>query len=98
MFYMFAVMFGLSYGGFTLLLPVVTAELFGLASLGIIIGAITFMTTLGDAVGAPVSGTIFDTTGSYQLAFLTIIGICTVAVILSVFLLRYQGKTDSVRG
>jgi sugar phosphate permease len=98
MFYMFAVMFGLSYGGFTLLLPVVTAELFGLASLGIIIGAITFMTTLGDAVGAPVSGTMFDTTGSYQLAFLTIIGICTVAVILSVFLLRYQGKTDSVRG
>ena len=98
MFYVFAVIFGLSYGGFTLLLPVVTAELFGLASLGIIIGGITFMTTLGDAVGAPVSGTIFDITGSYRLAFLTIIGICTVAVILSVFLLRYKGKTDSVRG
>jgi len=98
MFYVFAVMFGLSYGGFTLLLPVVTAELFGLASFGVIIGSITFMTTLGDAVGAPVSGTIFDITGSYRLAFLTIIVICTVAVILSVFLLRYKGKTDSVRG
>ena len=96
MFYVFAVMFGLSYGGFTLLLPVVTAELFGLASLGVIIGGITFMTTLGDATGAPVSGTIFDITGSYRPAFLTIIGICTVAVILSVFLLRYKGKTDSV--
>jgi len=64
MFYVFAVMFGLSYGGFTLLLPVVTAELFGLASLGVLIGGITFMTTLGDAVGAPVSGTIFDITAA----------------------------------
>ena len=94
MFYVFAVIFGFANGGFTTLFPVVTAELFGLASLGAIIGGFVIFATLGEALGAPVSGTIFDVTGSYRLAFLTCIGTSTVAVIISVFLLRYKGKTS----
>jgi MFS family permease len=94
MFYVFAVIFGFANGGFTTLFPVVTAELFGLASLGAIIGGFVIFATLGEALGAPISGTIFDVTGSYRLAFLTCIGTSTVAVIISVFLLRYKGKTS----
>jgi MFS family permease len=97
MFYVFAVIFGLSYGGFTLLIPVVTAELFGLASIGVIIGGITFLTTIGDAVGAPVTGSIFDITGSYRIAFLICIAICATAVILSLVLLKSKGKTGIVK-
>ncbi len=93
MFYVFAVIFGFANGGFTTLFSVVTAELFGLASLGAIIGGFVIFATLGEALGAPVSGTIFDITGSYRVAFLISIGTSTVAVIISLFLLRYKGKT-----
>lgn len=94
MFYVFAVIFGFANGGFTTLFSVVTAELFGLASLGAIIGGFVIFATLGEALGAPISGTIFDITGSYRVAFLLSIGTSTVAVIISVFLLRYKGKTS----
>lgn len=93
MFYVFAVIFGFANGGFTTLFSVVTAELFGLASLGAIIGGFVIFATLGEALGAPVSGTVFDITGSYRVAFLISIGTSTVAVIISLFLLRYKGKT-----
>jgi MFS family permease len=97
MFYVFAVLFGLANGGFMTLLPLVTAELFGLASLGVILGGVTFVGLIGEAIGAPLSGTIFDITGSYSLAFLICIGICTVAIIVSLVLLRHKGKAGMVR-
>jgi len=92
MFYVFAVAFGLANGGFMTLLPLVTAELFGLASLGVILGGLMFVGLVGEAVGAPLSGTIFDITGSYRLAFIITIAFCAVSVILSLVLLRYKGK------
>jgi MFS family permease len=98
MFYVFAVAFGLANGGFMTLLTLVTAELFGLVSLGIILGGLTFVGLIGEAVGAPLSGTIFDITGSYRIAFLICIGICAAAIILSLVLLRYKGKIGTARG
>jgi sugar phosphate permease len=95
MFYVFAVVFGLAAGGFITLLPIVTAELFGMASLGAIIGGITFLTTIGDATGAPVAGSIFDNTGSYDLAFLICVVVSAIAFILSLILLRYKRKTST---
>jgi MFS family permease len=92
MFYVFAVVFGLANGGFTTLLPIVTADLFGLVSLGVIIGSVGTFGRLGEAIGAPLGGSIFDITGSYNLAFLIGIGICTVALILSLALLSHRGK------
>ena len=62
MFYVFAVIFGLSYGGLVTLLPVITAELFGVVSLGVILGGLTFVGTIGEALGPPISGSIFDIT------------------------------------
>jgi len=94
MFYVFAAVFGLANGGFTTLLPVVSAELFGLVSLGVIIGGLGIFATLGEALGAPLSGTIFDISGSYRVAFLICIGLSTVAVILSSVLLKSKGKTS----
>jgi MFS family permease len=97
MFYVFAVLFGLANGGFTTLIPVISAELFGLVSLGVIIGALGIFMTLGEAIGAPVSGIVFDITGSYRIAFLICIGISAAAVILSLVLLRHKGKTGMAK-
>ena len=52
---------------------------------------------IGEALGAPLTGSIFDITGSYRLAFLISIGISAVAVILSLVLLRHEGITGMVR-
>jgi len=93
MFYVFAGVFGLANGGSTTLLPVVAAEFFGLVSLGVIIGGLGVFGRLGEAIGPILTGSIFDITGSYRLAFLICIGICAVAVILSLVLLKYKGRT-----
>jgi OFA family oxalate/formate antiporter-like MFS transporter len=92
MFYLFAVLFGLSYGGFMTLLPVVAAELFGLSSLGAIIGGISFVSEIGEGAGPPLSGSIYDITRSYQTAFLVCAIICAAAIALTLALLRYKAK------
>ena len=97
MFYVFAVVFGLAYGGIVSLLTVVAAELFGLKFLGTVLGGLFLIGLIGGAVGAPLSGSIFDITGSYGLAFLICVVICSVAVILSLILLRYKRKAGMTR-
>ncbi|MFC1943418.1 MFS transporter [Chloroflexota bacterium] len=98
MFYAFALVFGLAFGGVTLLLPVVSIELFGVRFLGAIFGAVLFFGTAGSAVGAPLSGFVFDITGSYILAFKINAAAGMLTIILSQILLRYKSKeTDQHR-
>jgi MFS family permease len=92
MFYVFALAFGLATGGVIPLLTMVPAELFGVRLLGAIIGSFFLFGTSGGALGAPSAGLIFDTTGSYKLAFGIDIIIGLLAVTLSLVLLRYKGK------
>lgn len=70
MLYLFAIIFGFTYGGFSALEQPVIADLFGLRSLGLLSGFIGWGFTVGGAVGPWLGGRIFDIFGSYQLAFL----------------------------
>lgn len=88
MFYVFAVIFGVAYGGIISLQSLVTAELFGLSSLGIVFGSLMFFGTIGGAIGPPLAGTIFDVTGGYNLAFLICVIIGALAIIFSLILLK----------
>lgn len=90
-FYIFAVVFGLAYGGIVPLETAVTAELFGVKSLGIILASLELLPAIGAASGAPLAGSIFDVTGSYSLAFLISTIISVLAIILSLILLRAKG-------
>ena len=92
MFYVFAVVFGLAWGGVAPLLTLVLAELFGLKFLGAIFGVGMFVSTLGGALGAPFAGYIFDVTGSYSPAFSTSVALAALAIVLSLVLLRYKGE------
>ena len=85
--YLFAVIFGFGYGSLFSLFPAMIAELFGTSSHGAIYGAITFLGTMGEASGAPISGYIFDTTGSYQIAFL-ICGLVSITGMILTLLIR----------
>jgi fucose permease len=48
--------------------------------------------TIGGSLGAPLAGIIFDTTGSYNLAFSICMAFCVLATIFSVILLRYKAE------
>ncbi len=90
MFYVFTVIFGVAYGGIVPLQPIVVADLFGLSSLGTIFGAVHFSGAIGGALGAPLAGSIFDVTGSYNLAFLICVIIGALGIILSLILLKVK--------
>ncbi len=92
MFYLFAVLFGIAYGGVIPLENLIPAELFGLKSLGMILASLMLFFTAGGAVGAPLAGYIFDVTRSYRLAFLICVIIFALGLIPSVILLRSKGK------
>ncbi|MDD4876755.1 MAG: MFS transporter, partial [Dehalococcoidales bacterium] len=88
MFYIFALIFGIGYGGEVILQTIITVELFGYISLGSILAVILLCGTVGGAIGAPLAGSIFDTSGSYTLAFIICVIVCCLAVICSYILSR----------
>ena len=83
MLYLFALIFGFGYGGLAALTAPVTAELFGLRSLGTIVGVVMFSFTLGGAIGPLLAGSIFDISGSYKPAFLACAALSATGIILS---------------
>jgi len=94
-FYVFAIPFGLAYGGFIVLLTVIPSEMFGIRSLGTVLGALMLYSTLGSAGGAPISGLIFDTTGSYNSALIIIVVFCAITAVLGLVMLRHRGRGTS---
>ena len=86
MLYLFAVIFGFGYGGLAALMSLVPAELFGLRSLGTIVGTVMCSFTIGGAIGPVLAGSIFDMTGSYNSAFLTCAAVGVMGIILSALL------------
>jgi MFS family permease len=95
MFYLFGVVFGFAYGGIITLQSLLAAELFGLSSLGVILGSVAFAFTIGGAVGPVLSGRIFDIYGSYRLAFLACAILALLGTVLALSLTplkREKGK------
>ncbi len=82
MLYLFAVVFGLGYGGFASIQSPLVADYFGLKAHGSIFGVIVFASNIGGAVGPLVAGSIFDNSGSYRWAFILcgILGIISLAL------------------
>ena len=77
--------FGFAMGGVIVLLPMVIGQFFGLVAFGIIMGIISFAQAVGCAVGAYLSGIIYDYFGSYQYALVIYIGFY-LSSILTIFL------------
>lgn len=86
MIWIFVVLFGFSMGADYMLIPLVTAECFGTASLGKILALIIMGYSLGQW-GAPwIAGRIFDARHSYELAWniIAIAGLVGAAAIFAV--------------
>jgi len=77
-----ALAYGFGHGGlFTIVAPTI-AEFFGTRAVGAIFGAIVFFGTIGGAIGPILAGRVFDTTGSYDPAFMTLAGMATLGLML----------------
>ena len=86
MFYLFTILYGIAHGAFFTLVSPMVAELFGLRSLGAVLGSVMFVGTFGGAISPFLAGRIFDTTGSYQIAFLLCLALSIVAIVLMLLL------------
>lgn len=82
MLYLFAVFFGLYYGGYATIQSPLVAEYFGLKAHGTIFGLIMFALGVGSSIGPLVAGWIFDISGNYDWAFI----ICAVLGLSSLIL------------
>lgn len=61
---MFALVMGVAYGGLVALSPAVVAELFGVAGLGAMLGALFTSSAISSLAGPPLVGLLMDYTGS----------------------------------
>jgi predicted MFS family arabinose efflux permease len=84
----FNVLFGFSIAVRTVLPPLMTAATLGPKHFAVIYGFLNIFTTLGTAVGVPLSGFIYDWTKSYHLAFAIYIVLCVFAAIAGVAVLK----------
>jgi MFS family permease len=88
--FFFIIPFGLGYGGTFVLLQRLTADYFGIREYGKILGAITFVETVGAAVGGLVTSRLADAAGGdYSQAFYGVI-IVTALALLTVILLNFM--------
>jgi len=69
-FYVFSLVFGLTYFVTAPLTPILVSRLYGVSHLGYIAGALTTLHHIGGGFWAYVGGWVFDQTGSYRMAFI----------------------------
>jgi len=91
MLYLFAAVFGFAYGGCVPMLPVIAGEIFGLKSIGEIIGVQMLGVAIGGAIGPLLGGYVFDVTASYYFAF-TVSGMCTIIALILLAFIRAPKK------
>jgi len=84
---LFALWFGLSYGGIVSLLPAISMDLFGARAVAGIIGTLYSGAALGNLFGPVLAGSAFDHSGSYVPVLWTCMGLSTLAAAASARLL-----------
>ena len=92
--YAFAIIFGLGLGGEYMIIPLMAAELFGVRVLGRLLGVILTADGVAEATSPMLIGYLRDTTGSYQLGFMLLIGIALAGTV-AIAMLPRRGTTHA---
>lgn len=83
--WIFIFLFGVGFGGNVPLMPAIRAEYFGRTALGKIQGVMNPVMMISGAMGPILAGHLFDTTGSYRVAFMTIGMLTFIAAVVILF-------------
>jgi MCP family monocarboxylic acid transporter-like MFS transporter 13 len=86
----FALWFGLSYGGIVSLLPAISMDLFGPRAVAGIIGTLYTGAALGNLLGPVLAGAVFDRAGSYVPVLWGCMGLSAMAALASARLLAWK--------
>jgi OFA family oxalate/formate antiporter-like MFS transporter len=70
MFYIFAISFGISIGGTSVVIAALSVDIFGKRSIGVFMGTFDMLGYIGSAIGAFTGGLVYDVSNSYALAFI----------------------------
>lgn len=92
MFYLFAILFGIAYGGEAAVFPILNRRYYGNAPQGLPYGFQMFGAGLGMALGGWIPGKLFDITGTYDLA----ITISIVTSLAGMFFIFFLESTDKL--
>jgi MFS family permease len=82
-----AVLFGFGFGGINPIRAAMVPQLFGMRSVGTIMGFVAFSWALGGIMGPFLAAYIFDLSQSYEIAFLS----GGLLIIFSMFVVYYLG-------
>ena len=89
MLYLFSVVYGFTYGGFDSPVTAMIGDIFGLRSIGMIMGVLGIGWGIGAAIGPALGGLIFDVSRSYFAAFL-IGAFAMLVAAISIALVRWE--------
>jgi MFS family permease len=91
---MYSFLFGLGIAGHAVILPVLVGRCFGELHFSKIMGLVMSGFALGVILGIPGTGKIFDSTGSYEIAFLACIAVFLASSALAITIQpgRYHGE------
>ena len=92
MLYLVSIIFGISYGGWVMIYPVIVSYLFGDKNSGAILGALGTVAGIGGALGPYTAGYIYDLTGTYDQAFLLSGGMTFLSLFLSLLFLKFYSN------
>ena len=92
--YVFAVIFGIGLGGDYMIIPLMAGDLFGIRTLGRVMGIILVADGIAEASMPMLVGAIRDNTGNYIPGFIVLIGVALTGAFIVSFLPRYRKTTD----
>jgi MFS family permease len=79
--YLFAAMFGIGLGGEYLIIPLMAADLFGVAVLGRVMGIVVTADGVAEAISPMAVGYLRDVTGSYAVGFSALVAVALVGAL-----------------
>jgi MFS family permease len=92
--YIFAVIFGIGLGGDYMIIPLMAGDLFGVRTLGRVMGIILVADGIAEASMPMLVGAIRDSAGNYIPGFIVLIGVALTGAVIISFLPRYSKATD----
>ena len=92
MLFAFAALYGMAHGGFFTAMSPTVAEYFGTRVHGTLFGMVLLSGSIGGALAPLLAGAVFDATGSYRIAFLTLGGIAVTGLVVVSLLPPMRGR------